>query len=143
MQADIRVFTLPDGLDPDDVVNSDPEMWRQGETNATPIVDYVIRALTADHNLDDPKIKSDLADEILPIINDVADPVERDAYRQKLARLLKVDERALAQKAAAAQKAAGQSKKQPQQRRPAPGPIPPPPPKGGTLPPPDMVWEAE
>ncbi|MEK7784133.1 MAG: DNA primase, partial [Chloroflexota bacterium] len=135
LQADIRVFTLPDGLDPDDVVNNDPEAWRHGVANATPIVDYVIRALTADHNLDDPKIKSDLADEILPIINDVADPVERDAYRQKLARLLKVDERALAQKAAAAQKAAGQSKKQSQQRRPAPSPIPPPPP--------DTAWEAE
>ncbi|MBI3244217.1 MAG: DNA primase [Chloroflexi bacterium] len=130
LQADIRVFTLPEGLDPDDVVNNDPEAWRQGVANATPIVDYVIRALTADHNLDDPKIKSDLADEILPIINDVADPVERDAYRQKLARVLKVDERALAQKAAAA----GQSKKQPQQRRPAPTPIPPPP---------DTDWEAE
>jgi DNA primase len=135
LQADIRVFTLPDGLDPDEVVNGDPEAWRQGVANATPIVDYVIRALTADHNLDDPKIKSDLADEILPIINDVADPVERDAYRQKLARLLKVDERALAHKAVA------QSKKQPQQRRPTPGPISPP--QGGTSPPPDVEWEAE
>ncbi len=134
LQADIRVFTLPDGLDPDDVVNDDPEAWRQGVANATPIVDYVIRTLTADHNLDDPKIKSDLADEILPIINDVADPVERDAYRQKLARLLKVDERALAQKAAAAQKAAS-SKKPPQPRRPTLSPIPPPPP--------DTDWEAE
>lgn len=127
LQADIRVFTLPDGLDPDDLVNGDPEAWRQGVANATPIVDYVIRVLTADHNLDDPKIKSDLADEILPIINDVADPVERDAYRQKLARVLKVDERALAHKSA------GQSKKQLQPRRPTPTPI---------SPPPDDVWEA-
>ena len=134
INADIRVFTLPEGLDPDDVVNNDPEAWRHGVANATPIMDYVIRALTADHNLNDPKIKSDLADEILPIISDVADPVERDAYRQKLARLLKVDERALAQKAAAAQKAAS-SKKQPQQRRPAPSPIPPPPP--------DTDWKVE
>jgi DNA primase len=100
LQADIRVFTLPEGKDPDEVVMTDAEAWRRGVAGAEPIVDYVMRVLTADHNLDDPKIKSDLADEILPIINDVADPVERDAYRQKLARLLKIDERALAQKAA-------------------------------------------
>jgi DNA primase len=32
---------------------------------------------------------------VLPLIEDIPDPVERDAYRQGLARLLKVDERAL------------------------------------------------
>lgn len=123
LQADIRVFTLPEGKDPDEVVLADPEAWRRGVAGAEPIVDYVIRVLTADHNLDDPKIKSDLADEILPIINDVADPVERDAYRQKLARLLKIDERALAQKAAG-KIASGRATPQ---RRP---PSQPPPPEG-------------
>ncbi len=32
---------------------------------------------------------------MLPLIEDVANPVERDAYRQRLARLLRVDERSL------------------------------------------------
>ncbi|MBI5052243.1 MAG: toprim domain-containing protein, partial [Chloroflexi bacterium] len=98
LQADIRVFTLPDGLDPDEVVNKNPDDWRKGVDAAEPIVDYVMRALTVGRDLDDPKTKSDVADEILPIIDDVADPIERDAYRQKLARLLKIDERALIQK---------------------------------------------
>jgi DNA primase len=34
----------------------------------------------------------------LPLIEDIAQPIERDAYRQKLARVLKVDERSLAVK---------------------------------------------
>jgi DNA primase len=100
LQADIRVFTLPDGLDPDDVISSKPDDWQRGVAEATPVVEYVMRVLTAGRDLDDPKVKSDVADEILPIIQDVADPVERDSYRQKLARLLKVDVGALAQKAA-------------------------------------------
>jgi DNA primase len=45
--------------------------------------------------LDDPKVKADLAKQILPLIEDVADRVEREAYRQFMARRLKVDERAL------------------------------------------------
>jgi len=32
---------------------------------------------------------------VLPLIEDVPSPVERDAYRQRLARLLRVDERSL------------------------------------------------
>ncbi len=32
---------------------------------------------------------------MLPLIEDVPNPVERDAYRQRLARTLRVDERAL------------------------------------------------
>ncbi|MBM4424627.1 MAG: DNA primase [Chloroflexi bacterium] len=98
LQADIRVFTLPEGLDPDDLIASDPNAWKRGIDEAAPIVEYVMRALTAGRDLDDPKVKGEVADEILPIIHDVADPVERDSYRQKLARLLKVDERALTQK---------------------------------------------
>lgn len=98
LQADIRVFTLPAGFDPDDLIAREPEAWKRGVDDATPVVEYVMRALTADRDLDDPKVKAEAAGEILPIIQDVADPVERDSYRQKLARLLKVDVSALAQK---------------------------------------------
>ena len=95
LQADIRVFTLPDGLDPDELLAKDPGAWKTGIDTATPIVEYVMRALTADRDLDDAKVKSEVANEILPIINDVADLIERDSYRQKLARLLKIDPSAL------------------------------------------------
>src|SRR3970040_2274642 len=51
--------------------------------------------LTADRALNDPKTKAEIARQMLPLIEDVADPVEREAYRQNLARRLKVDERTL------------------------------------------------
>jgi DNA primase len=95
LQADIRVFTLPDGFDPDDLIVKNPDAWRNGIDSATPVVEYVMRALTVDRDLDDAKVKSEVANEILPIIDDVADPIERDSYRQKLARLLKIDASAL------------------------------------------------
>ncbi|MBI5828268.1 MAG: toprim domain-containing protein, partial [Chloroflexi bacterium] len=111
LQADIRVFTLPDGLDPDDLINSKPDDWQRGVAEATPVVEYVMGVLTAGRDLNDPKVKSEVADEILPIIQDVADPVERDSYRQKLARLLKVDVGALAQKAASGARLPAQNSK--------------------------------
>jgi DNA primase len=51
--------------------------------------------LISDRDIDDPKVKREVAEQVLPLIGDVPNAVERDAYRQKLARLLKVDERAL------------------------------------------------
>jgi len=94
--ADIRVMTLPPGLDPDDVIRRSPDEWRRCVEAAEPVVEYVIRVLTAGKNLDDPKTKAEVADAVLPLIDDVADSIERDTYRQKLARLLKVNENVLA-----------------------------------------------
>lgn len=95
LSADIRVLTLPPGLDPDEVLSRDPEQWRTLVAGAEPVVEYVIRVLTTGRNLDDPKVKVEIADRVLPLIADVASAVERDTYRQKLARVLKVNERAL------------------------------------------------
>jgi DNA primase len=95
LQADIRVTTLPPGMDPDDVVNRDPQEWQHILENARPIVVHVMETLAASRNLDDPKAKNEIAAQVLPLIEDVPNPVERDTYRQRLARLLRVDERAL------------------------------------------------
>jgi len=93
--TDIRVMTLPPGLDPDDVINDNPDQWRQIVADAEPVVAYVIRVLTTGRDLEDPKVKTEIAATVLPLIEDVAQPIERDTYRQKLARVLRVDERSL------------------------------------------------
>ncbi|NMB69147.1 MAG: DNA primase [Chloroflexi bacterium] len=95
LQADVRVTTLPPGMDPDEVVLRDPEEWRRILESAKPIVAHVMDTLAAGRDLEDPKAKSEVAAQVMPLIADVPDPVEREAYRQRLARMLKVDERAL------------------------------------------------
>jgi DNA primase len=92
---DIRVIVLPEGLDPDDLIREMPDAWAELVEGALPIVEYVIQTTTAGQDLDDPKVKARIADQIAPLINDIANPVERSHYRQRLARLLKVEERAL------------------------------------------------
>jgi DNA primase len=51
--------------------------------------------LSAGQNLNDPKIKNQIAAQVLPLIEDLPTPMERETYRQALSRMLKVDERAL------------------------------------------------
>src|SRR5512145_1561076 len=95
LQADIRVTTLPPGMDPDDVVNRDPKEWERILADAKPIVIHVMETLAASRDLDDPKVKEEIATQVLPLIEDVPSSIERDTYRQRLARLIRVDERAL------------------------------------------------
>ncbi len=101
LQADVRVTTLPEGMDPDEVVLRDPAEWLRILESARPVVIHVMETLAAHADVDDPKVKSDIAAQVFPLIEDVPSPIERDAYRQRLARLLKVDERALIESAPA------------------------------------------
>ncbi len=95
LDADLRVLTLPPGKDPDEVVAEDPSAWTAMLGRAQPVVDYVLDGLTAGQDLEQAKVRADIARQVLPLIEDVLDPVERESYRQHLARRLKVDERAL------------------------------------------------
>ena len=127
LQADLRVATMPDDLDPDEIVQRDPEQWKTLIENAQPIVVHVMGALAAGRDLDDAKVKSEIASQVLPLIEDLPNPVERDTYRQRLARFLKVDERSISGGRAQGQKAARprpQVELQPRQEQAAPAVAP-------------------
>jgi DNA primase, catalytic core len=108
LQADLRVASMPDNLDPDEIVQRDPDQWKKLIENAQPIVVHVMGALAVGRDLDDAKVKSEIAAQVLPLIEDLPNPVERDTYRQRLARFLKVDERSIS----------GRGVQVPKQRRP-------------------------
>jgi DNA primase len=95
LQADLRVASMPDDLDPDEIVARDRDEWARLIEAAKPIVTHVMETLAAGQDLNNPKIKAGIAAQVAPLIEDLPDPVERDTYRQQLARFLKVDERSL------------------------------------------------
>ncbi len=95
LQADLRVASMPDDLDPDEIVARDRNEWARLIENAKPIVTHVMETLAAGQNLNDPKIKNQIANQVLPLIEDLPNPLERDTYRQALSRMLRVDERVL------------------------------------------------
>ena len=95
LQADLRVASMPDDLDPDEIVARDKEEWAHLIENAKPIVTHVMETLAAGQNINDPKVKNQIAAQVVPLIEDLPNALERDTYRQQLARMLRVDERAL------------------------------------------------
>lgn len=109
LKADIRVMTLPDGLDPDEIALDDPERWAKLVADAKPVVIHVMETLVARSDMDDPKVKEEIANQVLPLIEDVKGSVEREAYRQRLARILQVDERALVRRSSGGVQRRGRS----------------------------------
>jgi len=93
LQADLRVASMPDDLDPDEIVARDKDEWKRLIENAKPIVTHVMDSLAMGQNLNDAKVKNQIAAQVLPLIEDLPSPLERDTYRQALARMLRVDER--------------------------------------------------
>ena len=95
LQADLRVASIPDDLDPDEIVARNNEEWQKIIEAAKPIVTHVMETLASGQNINDPKIKNQIAAQVIPLIEDLPNPLERDTYRQALARMLRVDERIL------------------------------------------------
>jgi DNA primase len=102
LQVDIRVLVMPGGKDPDEVIRDDPDGWPRLVEKAQPVVEYVLQTLAANFNLNDPKGKAAFSRQVVPIIRDVADPVEREHYVQRLARMLRENERAVREQLGAA-----------------------------------------
>ena len=98
LQADLRVASMPEGLDPDEVVQRDPALWTAAIASAQPVVVHVMQTLAIGRDLDDAKVKTEIVNQVQPLIEDLPDPIERDTYRQRLARFLRLDERSLVER---------------------------------------------
>ncbi len=91
----IRVATLPTGLDPDDLIRDQPDMWPGLIRNSQPLMEYLFVTMLRDLQLADPEQKTEATHRLLPIVAAVPDPVARSAWLSRLAELLRVDERVL------------------------------------------------
>lgn len=93
--VDLRVLTLPEGMDPDEWIRRDPQGWAQAVEGARPVIAFLLDYLAAQHRLEDPKGKAAFVREVIPILAAIPDPVERDVYIQQAARMARLHERVL------------------------------------------------
>lgn len=124
LAADIRIASLPEGRDPDEVILDDPAAWAELVARARPILDYYFQALTADLELGTAKGKAEAVQRLGPLVVTLGDRVQRNHYVQQLARLVQVDERTLLQQirqASAPKRGATPAEAEPKQERPRAG----------------------
>jgi len=95
LDAEIRVIILPEGKDPDDVVRESTETWQRLLDQALPIVDYIFDVVTARLDLTTARDQSLAVNQLGPIILKIKNPVRKEHYVEKLARLINQDVRTI------------------------------------------------
>ena len=92
----VFVVELPAGDDPDSFIHREGEesFVRQVE-KARPVLDYFLRDLLERSDLGNVAGKMAAVNEMRPLLQKLADPLERDLYQREMARLLDLDLRTL------------------------------------------------
>lgn len=97
LDAVIKIIALPDGKDPDEVIQANPDRWQALVQGARPAMDFYITALTADLDLHSGKGKAEAVGRLAPLVAHIANPVEQAHHIQQIARLVEVEERIIRQ----------------------------------------------
>jgi DNA primase len=95
LDAEVKVIILPKGKDPDEVIKEDPQTWQHLHEDVVPVIDYTFDMVTSELDLNKVGDKTLARNKLLPIIAEIKDVVRRAHYLQKLARLIRVNERNL------------------------------------------------
>ena len=84
----VRVVPLPDGLDPDDVVQKQGrEGYEKCLAEAMPLIDFRILATQRKHDLTDPYEKREFVKEALAIVREAESATEREELLKRLSAL--------------------------------------------------------
>lgn len=111
LDAEIRILTLPQGKDPDEVILQDPQAWQGLVEGATPVLDFLLETVTSRLDLTTPVGKSEAVQKLAPLFAEIPDAVQRAHYLQKLSRMVEVDEKVL-ERALGPRRAGGRSSAQ-------------------------------
>ena len=106
LAADIRIIEMPAGRDPDDLIRLDPALWSSLVEDAPGYLDYRFRQARSSHDLQDPRARGAVMEELLPLVQAIGQPVVRAEYMDRLAVLTRVDVASLQTRPAVARRSA-------------------------------------
>jgi DNA primase len=90
--ASLRIISMPEGMDPDDVIRGDRDLWQDLVGRAQPLVDFFFAVTSRRVDLASAQGKAEAVAELAPLIAEVDNDVERQHYVHQLARLVQVEE---------------------------------------------------
>ena len=102
--ANLSIVSMPAGLDPDDVIRRTPDQWQTLVDKAQPLVDFYLRFVATQYDLQSAQGKGQAVAELAPLIAELDDEIERQHYIQQLSRQVQIDELTIASRVQAAAK---------------------------------------
>lgn len=111
-EMSIKVIELPEGMDPDDVIRKDKNIWIKAIENAKSMMQYNFDRVFGALDLSDPEDKRRAAQRLLPAIVQIGSRIEQDYWIKYLANELDVAENLLRETIANVKKLAGRQSNQ-------------------------------
>jgi DNA primase len=87
-RTSLKAFSLSGGKDPDEVIRQDPDQWKRESEAAQPIIDFVFANIPRVYDLSQTDGRREAAQAAVGLVYDVADPIDRDQYLQRLAEII-------------------------------------------------------
>ena len=91
----VRVIRIPAGKDPDELIRTDPEQWRQAVADAAELLPYFMQRAAGEVDMRQAQGRSGYTRRMLDLLRRLPDRVEQDSYVPQLAQLAGIDERIL------------------------------------------------
>ena len=91
----VRVIRIPAGKDPDELIRTDPESWRQAVADAAELLPYFMQRAASEVDMRQAQGRSGYTRRMLDLLRRLPDRVEQDSYVPQLAQLAGIDERVL------------------------------------------------
>lgn len=99
--VELTIISLPDGAkDPDELIKSSVQAWREAVTRNEPAVEWVLRQHAERCDLDTAVGRRTFTTAALRVVRGLADPVEREYYVKRIATMSHTSEEAIRQKLA-------------------------------------------
>ena len=91
----IRIVQIEGGKDPADIVVQSPERWRAFVDGAVESIAFFLKRASAGFSPSDPMAKKKIGEEILPLVADLPNEIEKSHWVSELSRVLGIREDAL------------------------------------------------
>lgn len=94
----LSIITIPEGKDPDELIQKDAKLWEEAITKQDYAVDWLINLYAKTLDLDKAPDKREFSDVTLETVRQLTDSVEQDHFVSKIAKILGVSSDAIRSK---------------------------------------------
>lgn len=95
LDFEIGVVTFDFGKDPDEAIKNDPSLFKKIVEKPIPIYDFIIDLSVKKNKGEDAFAKKNVADEVIPFIANIENPIVQSYYVKKIAGILDVENKAI------------------------------------------------
>jgi len=98
INLDLSIINLIEGKDPDELIKTNPELWFKSVNNKIYAFDWLINYFKTIYDINSPSGKKNFSTQILPIIEQLNDEIEKDHYLNQISKILQVSKESIDKK---------------------------------------------